>query len=187
LVEHTTENRGVAGSIPALAIYRRRSLSNRRRSLVFARIRFDSGPRHLPSTFFIEPATIARLRSHQVRFRPSPSTVDVLYRTGDDRSSSLASGSIPALAIETGCGATTGCVLGRLACSRKLRSLRPCQSGVLAFNDEGYALAISPVRPPSRGGAASSPAAGSGTCIRSGCAAGSPGARARPPRRGRPR
>ena len=39
----------------------------------------------------------------------------------------------------------------------------------------------------SRGVAASSPAAGSGRCSRSGSAGGSPGARARPPRTGRPR
>jgi hypothetical protein len=42
------------------------------------------------------------------------------------------------------------------------------------------------VRRRSHGAAASNPAAGSGRCSRSGCAAGSPGARARPPRRGRP-
>ena len=39
----------------------------------------------------------------------------------------------------------------------------------------------------SRGVAASSPAAGSGSCSRSGSAGDSPGARPRPPRRGRPR
>ncbi len=43
------------------------------------------------------------------------------------------------------------------------------------------------LRAPSRGAAASSPAAGNDRCSRSGCAAGSPGVRARPPRTRRPR
>ena len=46
---------------------------------------------------------------------------------------------------------------------------------------------ITRVRRRSRGVAASSPAAGSGRCSRSGSAGGSPGARARPPRTGPPR
>ena len=55
------------------------------------------------------------------------------------------------------------------------RDLRPADLSLRAF------------RRRSRGGAASSPAAGSGRCSRSGSAGGSPGARARPPRTGRPR
>jgi amino acid efflux transporter len=48
-------------------------------------------------------------------------------------------------------------------------------------------LAALGLRPRSRGVGASSPAAGSGRCIRAGSAAGSPGARPRPPRTCRPR
>src|SRR4051812_16575907 len=45
-VEHTTENRGVAGSIPALATPGSSGIESATSLAFQARIRFDSGPRH---------------------------------------------------------------------------------------------------------------------------------------------
>ena len=71
MVEHTTENRGVAGSIPALAISDTRPGSNRRPRSPEATIAFDSGPRRgfSPCALLDYSADAKRMESTRERER----------------------------------------------------------------------------------------------------------------------
>jgi hypothetical protein len=130
LVEHTTENRGVAGSIPALAILRTRFRIEPATSLGSARIRSIPALAILRTRFRIEPAT--SLGSARIRSIPALAILRTRFRI--EPATSLGSArirSIPALATR-GRLRSIACLRPRASISRgwrsSTRSARCCSS-----------------------------------------------------------